>query len=181
MVLEEKTLKENVVFEGRIIKVQRDEIELPNGSKSMREVVKHNGGVCVVVLDENDNVYLVKQFRYPYKEAILEIPAGKLEIDEDPFEAMKREQQEETGTLSEQYIDLGKLYPSPGYCSEIIYMWAGRKTADVEQNLDEDEFLNVEKIPMKQLMEMIMNGEIRDAKTQTALLKTKILLDKGLI
>ncbi|MFI3207401.1 MAG: NUDIX hydrolase [Clostridia bacterium] len=181
MILEEKTLKEERVFDGRIITVHSDTISLPNGSTSKREVVKHGGGVCVVALDEQNNVYLVRQFRYPYKEAILEIPAGKLEKGEDPFEAMKREQQEETGTISEKYIDLGKLYPTPGYCSEIIYMWLGRITGFTEQNLDEGEFLDVEKIPLDTLVKMIMNGEIKDAKTQVAILKTHLLVSQNLI
>ncbi len=181
MNFEEKTLSEEVVFEGKIIKVQRDTISLPNGNTSYREVVKHGGGVCVVAIDEEDNIYFVRQFRYPYKEEVLEIPAGKLEAGEDPFEAMKREQAEETGTISRAYVDLGKLYPTPGYCAEIIYMWAGRVSDKTEMNLDEDEFLNVEKINIADAVKMIMSGEIKDAKTQTAVLKTSILISEGKI
>ena len=116
MKLFEKTLTSETKFEGRIIKVLRDTVELENGKTSAREVVCHNGGVCVAALTEQNEVLLVRQFRYPYKEVLLELPAGKLEKGEDPFEAVKREQMEETGTTGENYISLGNLYPSPGYC-----------------------------------------------------------------
>ena len=110
MKLFEKTLTSETKFEGRIIKVLRDTVELENGKKSAREVVCHNGGVCVAALTEKNEVLLVRQFRYPYKEVLLELPAGKLEKGEDPFEAVKREQMEETGTTGENYISLGNLY-----------------------------------------------------------------------
>lgn len=178
MYLEEKTLEEHVVFDGRIIKVQRDIIEL-DGKQSVREVVKHGGGVCVLALDDNDEIYFVRQFRYPYKEAILEIPAGKLEKGEDPFEAMKREQMEETGTYSENYLNLGEMYPTPGYCDEIIRIWACRISGECEMNLDEGEFLDIEKIKFEKALEMVSTGEIKDAKTQIAILKAQNLLNKG--
>ena len=104
MKLFEKTLTSETKFEGRIIKVLRDTVELENGKTSAREVVCHNGGVCVAALTEQNEVLLVRQFRYPYKEVLLELPAGKLEKGEDPFEAVKREQMEETGTTGENYI-----------------------------------------------------------------------------
>lgn len=113
MKLFEKTLTSETKFEGRIIKVLRDTVELENGKTSAREVVCHNGGVCVAALTEQNEVLLVRQFRYPYKEVLLELPAGKLEKGEDPFEAVKREQMEETGTTGENYISLGNLYPLP--------------------------------------------------------------------
>ena len=110
MKLFEKTLTSETKFEGRIIKVLRDTVELENGKTSAREVVCHNGGVCVAALTEQNEVLLVRQFRYPYKEVLLELPAGKLEKGEDPFEAVKREQMEETGTTGENYISLGNLF-----------------------------------------------------------------------
>lgn len=140
MKLTEKTLSRKDIFDGRIINVHVDDIELENGKESKREVVDHHGGVCVVSLTDKDEVLLVRQFRYPYKEVLTELPAGKLEKDEDPFEAMKREQLEETGTKSENYIFLGKLYPTPGYCGEIIHIWAGRISEYCEQKLDEENF-----------------------------------------
>ncbi len=180
MLYEEKTVKEEIIFEGRVVKVQRDEIELFDGSKSFREVVKHTGGVCIAAI-EGDEIYLVKQFRYPNKEFILEVPAGKLEKDEDPFEAAKREQREETGTLGENYVDLGKMYPTPGYCSEIIYMWACRVSEKCDMDLDEGEFVEVIKIKISEAVRMVFDGEICDAKTQIAILKANELVGKGII
>lgn len=181
MYLEEKTLEEQVIFEGKIITVQKDTISLPDGNKSFREIVKHGGGVCVVAMDENDDIYFVRQFRYPYKEAILEIPAGKLEKGEDPFEAMKREQREETGTYSENYISLGQMYPTPGYCGEIIHLWACRISGYCDMQLDEGEFLDIEKINLNKAVEMVLNNEIKDAKTQIGILKAaKLVADSNL-
>ena len=174
MKLFEKTLTSETKFEGRIIKVLRDTVELENGKTSAREVVCHNGGVCVAALTEQNEVLLVRQFRYPYKEVLLELPAGKLEKGEDPFEAVKREQMEETGTIS-----LGNLYPSPGYCGEIIRIWACRVAQKGEMHLDEDEFLEVERIPLDKAVEMVLNNEIPDSKTQVGILKTAALVKAG--
>ena len=179
MKLFEKTLTSETKFEGRIIKVLRDTVELENGKTSAREVVCHNGGVCVAALTEQNEVLLVRQFRYPYKEVLLELPAGKLEKGEDPFEAVKREQMEETGTTGENYISLGTLYPSPGYCGEIIRIWACRVAQKGEMHLDEDEFLEVERIPLDKAVEMVLNNEIPDSKTQVGILKTAALVKAG--
>ena len=128
---------------------------------------------------EQNEVLLVRQFRYPYKEVLLELPAGKLEKGEDPFEAVKREQMEETGTTGENYISLGNLYPSPGYCGEIIRIWACRVAQKGEMHLDEDEFLEVERIPLDKAVEMVLNNEIPDSKTQVGILKTAALVKAG--
>ena len=179
MKLFEKTLDSEVKFDGRIIRVLHDTVELENGATAKREVVCHNGGVCVAALTEKDEVLLVRQFRYPYREVLLELPAGKLEPGEDPFEAMKREQAEETGTTGRDYISLGNLYPSPGYCGEIIRIWACRVESSVSQNLDEDEFLEVERIPLQKAVEMVLANEIPDSKTQVGILKTAALVEAG--
>lgn len=179
MKLFEKTLTSETKFEGRIIKVLHDTVELENGKTSAREVVCHNGGVCVAALTEQNEVLLVRQFRYPYKEVLLELPAGKLEKGEDPFEAVKREQMEETGTTGENYFSLGNLYPSPGYCGEIIRIWACRVAQKGEMHLDEDEFLEVERIPLDKAVEMVLNNEIPDSKTQVGILKTAALVKAG--
>ena len=179
MKLFEKTLTSETKFEGRIIKVLRDTVELENGKTSAIEVVCHNGGVCVAALTEQNEVLLVRQFRYPYKEVLLELPAGKLEKGEDPFEAVKREQMEETGTTGENYISLGNLYTSTGYCGEIIRIWACRVAQKGEMHLDEDEFLEVERIPLDKAVEMVLNNEIPDSKTQVGILKTAALVKAG--
>ncbi len=181
MKLFEKTLSEDLKFKGRIITVHVDDVELEDGSLSKREVVDHGGGVSVVVLTENNEILLVRQFRYPYKEVISEIPAGKLEKGEDPFEAMKREQREETGTYSENYTFLGELYPTPGYCGEIIRIWATRVGGYCDMDLDEDEFIEVDKVPLDKAVEMVLNNEIKDSKTQVGILKADVLVKKGLL
>ena len=180
MNLEEKQLSAEYMYKGKIISLRRDKALLPNGNTATREVVEHNGGVCVAALTDNDEVLFVRQFRYPYMEIIPEIPAGKRDkSDEDPLECGKRELKEETGAIAEKFIPLGKLYPSPGYCGEIIWMYAATGLSYGEQNPDDDEFLTVEKIPLNKAVEMILSGEITDAKTQAAVLKLKVLKDQG--
>jgi ADP-ribose pyrophosphatase len=170
--LTEKTLEENIVFEGHIITVSKDRIELPNGHESEREVVRHSGGVGIIALCDNGDVLLVNQFRYPYKSELLEIPAGKLNPGEDPLECGKRELQEETGAQATQYESLGKLLPSPGYTNEIIYLYLAKGLTFGKQQPDEDEFLDVVTMPLKEAVEMVMSGKLTDSKTQIALLKT---------
>lgn len=181
MELTEKTLSSKNVFDGKILHITLDEIELPDGSRSKREVVNHPGGVAVAALDENNNLLFVRQFRYPYKEVVLELPAGKLEKGSTPLENGKRELIEETGAEGYSYISLGQLYPSPGYTSEIIHLYACRIQAVGDSRPDDGEFLNVEKIPLDKAVEMVLNNQIPDAKSQVAILKTAMLLKSGKI
>lgn len=181
MELTEKTLSSKSVFDGRILHITLDEIELPNGKKSKREVVNHPGGVTVAAIDENNNLLFVRQFRYPYKEVVLELPAGKLEKGSTPLENGKRELMEETGAEGYSYISLGQLYPSPGYTSEIIHLYACKVKSQGSSNPDDGEFLNVEKIPLDKAVEMVLNNQIPDAKTQVAVLKTAMLIKSGKI
>lgn len=181
MELTEKTLSSKSVFDGRILHITLDEIELPNGKKSKREVVNHPGGVTVAALDEENNLLFVRQFRYPYKEIVLELPAGKLEKGSTPLENGKRELMEETGAEGYSYISLGQLYPSPGYTSEIIHLYACKVKSQGSSNPDDGEFLNVEKIPLDKAVEMVLNNQIPDAKTQVAVLKTAMLIKSGKI
>lgn len=182
MKLFEKTLSEKEIYKGRIIRVHVDDVELENGLTGQREVVEHPGGVSVCVLTGEDEVIFVRQFRYPYKQVLLELPAGKLEPGEDPFEAVKREQMEETGTTSSHYVSLGEVYPSPGYCGEIIRLWACRaEGSQAELSLDEDEFLTTQRVPLQQAVEMVCNNEIPDSKTQIGILKAAQLVRKGLL
>ena len=182
MNLIEKQLESEYIFEGRVINLRRDIALLPNGETAPREVIEHKGGVCVAALTEKDELLFVRQFRYPYGEVVLEIPAGKRDSrEEDPLICGKRELKEETGATAEKWIPLGQLYPSPGYCGEIIWMYAASCLSFGEQHLDDDEFLNVEKIPLDRAVEMILSGEIKDAKTQAAALKVKLLKDSGKI
>lgn len=171
MKLSEKTLSSELLYEGKIINLYRDTVELENHTNAMREVVHHPGGVSIVALTEDEQVYMVRQFRYPYHKVILEIPAGKLSPGEDPLECGKRELEEETGMTAKQYENLGDFYPSVGYVDEVIYCYLATGLTSTQQHLDEDEFLDVELIPLKTLYQMILSGEIQDGKTQSAILK----------
>ncbi len=176
MKLEEKTVESELKYDGKIVKLFVDKAEVENGDIVKREVIKHPGGVCVVPLDEDENVIFVRQFRYPHKRVFLEIPAGKLEYGENHRECGLRELKEETGCVCDSFEYLGNLVPTPAYDTEIIHMYLARRLHAGEQNLDKDEFLETEKIPLKKAAEMIMKNEIADAKTQVAILKTMFLL-----
>ena len=181
MDLTEKPVKQEYKFKGKIVNLRVDDALLPNGNIAKREIVEHNGGVMVAPLDNEDNLYFVKQFRYPYMEIVTELPAGKLEKGEDPFEAGKRELKEETGAVANKYVSLGQLYPTPGYCGEIIHMYLATELSFGEQNPDDDEFLEVYKIPLEKAVEMVLSGELKDSKTQTAILKIHCLKQEGKI
>lgn len=172
----EKPLKQDYLYRGKIVNLRVDNAELPDGTTALREVVEHPGGVCVAALTDKEELLFVEQFRYPYMETVLELPAGKLEYGEDPFEAGKRELLEETGAAAKTYRDLGKLYPTPGYCGEIIHMYLAENLTFSEQHLDEDEFLEVRRIPLETAFQMVMRNEIRDSKTQVGILKTYQLI-----
>lgn len=171
MAISEKTLSSKVVYTGRIVKVKQDTAELQNGKEVYREVVEHPGGVTVIPVDENMNVISVRQFRYPFMKETLEVPAGKLEYGEDPFECAVRELSEETGITAGRMISLGSIYPSPGYCSEILYIYLALDLCYGCAHPDEDEFLNVLKVPLDEFIDLIMRDEVHDAKTVVAVLK----------
>ena len=179
MNFEEKTLAEKLIYDGRIITVHVDDIELPDGTRATREVVEHSGGVCVAAMTENKELYFVRQYRYPYKKVLLELPAGKLERGEDPLKAGIRELEEECGVVAEKVIPMGTVYPTVAYCSEIIYLFAAKGLKSTKQNLDEGEFLDVEKIPLADAVKMVMNSEISDSKTVALVLKIDNLVKEG--
>jgi ADP-ribose pyrophosphatase len=171
----EQTEKSEGKFSGKIITVRHDTVSLVDGKQTMREVVDHPGGVAIVGLTDDNEVLLVRQFRYPYRETIYEIPAGKLERGEDPLEAGIREFSEECGATAEVFEPLGEMYPTPGYCGEIIHIYYAEGISFGEQHLDDDEFLDVTKMPFNVCISKIMSGEIKDAKTIVGILKLKEL------
>ena len=178
MHLFEKTVESELIFDGRIITVKKDKAELENGEIVNRELVIHPGGVCVVPINENGEVLMVKQFRYPFQEALVEVPAGKLEFGENHREAGLRELREETGAVCEKFEYLGVCYPSVAYLTEKIHMYLATGLTFENQDLDDDEFLDVIKIKLEDAVEMVMNNELPDAKTQCAILKAARILGK---
>ena len=178
MHLEEKTISVEQIYNGKIIDVTREKVLLENKSEAYREVVHHSGGVCILPINDRGEVLFVRQFRYPFKEVLLEIPAGKRENGEDPKECGSRELKEEVGAVSKDITFLGKLYPTVAYDTEVIYMYMAQDLSFGEQKLDEDEFLDIVKIPLDKAYKMVLNDEIPDAKTQIAILKAREMLQK---
>ena len=164
----EKVVKKNYVYEGKIIKVRCDDAELPNGQPCKREIIEHSGGACVLYV-ENGAVLLVRQYRYAYGESVYEIPAGKLEMGEDPMLAAARELEEEAGVKAGRLELLFVNYPTPGYTNEKIYIYRAKNGERTQTNLDEGEFLDSVWIEEDTVKQMLKNGEIKDAKTIIAL------------
>ncbi len=172
MKLKENKISSKEIFEGKVMRVTVDKVELPNGAEAVRELVHHRGAVCVLPLTDEGDVICVRQFRYAHGEVLLEIPAGKLEEGEDDHRAaVLRELSEETGARCNELIYLGKLYPSPAIFTEVIHMYLAKGLTFGETHPDEDEFLEVTRVPLETLKEMVMRGEIYDAKTQVCVLR----------
>ncbi len=174
--MEEIKISSRSIHTGRILNVQEDTVQLPNGATALREVVDHNGGSCVAALTEQKELLLVRQFRYGAGKTLWELPAGKLEKGEDPKRCALRELEEETGFMAKHLEPLGYLYPTPAYCREIIYMYFAKALTPTAQHLDEDELLEVTAVPFDRAVQMVMHGEITDAKTVIAILKLKEIL-----
>lgn len=166
-----------VVFQGHILTVNHDQVMLEDGSVTKREVVHHHGGVAIAALEGND-IYLVSQYRYAYDAQLLELPAGKLEQGEDPKACAVRELEEEVGLLAKKIVFLGEVYPTVGYCDEVIYLYQAVEFEQCKQKLDEGEFLDLVKISFDEALEMVLNGTIKDSKTQIAILKIAALKGK---
>lgn len=177
----EKKLSSQTIFEGKVITVTHDTVELENGKTAMREMVHHHGGACIAALNDKGEIYLIKQFRYPFGKELWEIPAGKLEKDEDPLCAAKRELEEEVGVRADNFIDLGEIYPTVGYCTEIIYSYAATGLTKTHTHFDEDEFITSIPVKFEKAVDMVLSGEIKDAKTVAAVLKLDAMRKSGKI
>lgn len=174
----EGTVSSQSIYDGRVLHVFCDTVSLPDGNTSTREYAKHKGAVAVVPLTDEGEVICVRQYRYAHRKVLLEIPAGKLDsFDEDYLEAAKRELREETGATCENLQFIGDLISTPALIDEVIHMYLARGLQFGETDPDDDEFLDVVRIPLETLVKMVMNGEIKDSKTQTAILKTHLILE----
>ena len=174
----EKKIRTINKYCGVIIDVEMDQVQLPDGSLTFREVIRHPGGVAVLPVDAEGNAYCVKQYRYTFAQTILEIPAGKQEPGESAILTAARELSEETGITARHLIDLGEVYASPGCFSEVLHLYLGTGLEFGASHLDEGEFLDVVKLPFDQLLDMVLSNEVKDGKTVAAVLKAAKYLQK---
>ena len=170
MIYFEKTLSEEYKFKGNIVNLRVDTVEMPDGSSATREIVEHNGGVCVVPVDDKGNVYMVRQYRRTVDADVLELPAGKLEYGEDPAVCAARELEEETGYKPGSLELLTSMKTSPAISDETLHIYLATDLTQGEQHLDENEFVEVSREPLEVLIEQIFTGEITDSKTIVGLL-----------
>ncbi|ADQ46215.1 NUDIX hydrolase [Caldicellulosiruptor kronotskyensis 2002] len=178
----EKTIDSTLIYDGSFISLKVDKVLLPNGNISQRAIVLHSGAAVVVPVDDENNVIFVKQFRKPIEKVIIELPAGKLDKDEDPLECAKRELEEETGYKASELIKLTEIYTTPGFSNEVIHVYLATGLFKGEVHTDADEFVEVLKIKMNDAILMVKKGEIRDAKTIIGLLLANMYLqEQGLI
>ncbi|WP_027632165.1 NUDIX hydrolase [Clostridium hydrogeniformans] len=166
----EKTIEENSIYEGKIIKLIKQKVELPNGLESEREIVRHPGGVAILAFKDKETILLVEQFRKPIDKMLIEIPAGKLEKGEDPRDCGIRELEEETGYKAKNFTYLGKFVTAPGFCDEYIYLFKAEDLYNGVKGGDDDEFINLREVNINTVKEMIKSGEIEDSKTIAALM-----------
>ncbi|MBI3590559.1 MAG: NUDIX hydrolase [Candidatus Melainabacteria bacterium] len=161
----EEKINSKKIYEGKILTLTVDNVRMPNGRDAVREIIIHNGGITVVAQPNPEKVVLIRQFRYAIGKVFWELPAGRLNVNEDPLFAAKRELKEETGFLAKAWEPLGIVYPLPGYSTEVLYFFKATELTDDEQDLDPDENIEVKVTDLKQAWQMVKDGEIRDAKT----------------
>ena len=167
--MQERKLSSEMKFDGKLIKVTYDIAEV-NGKEAWREVVHHPGASAVVAIDEDNRIIMEKQFRYALNDYLLEIPAGKLDAGEDPLVCAKRELEEETGIIASEWISLGTIATSPGFCNEVIHLYVAKGLSKGEIHWDEDEYVEVERYTFDELLQRIKEEKIKDSKSLSALL-----------
>ena len=175
MDMTEKKVSSRLIYDGKILRLHVDTVELPNGKQALREVADHPGGVAIIAVDKDDNVLTVKQFRYVFSRVVEEIPAGKLEHGEDPRDAALRELKEETGATPERFTELGPIIVSPGAYGEVLHLYLAEGLDMGATSPDEDEFLDLVKTPFDTMVRRVLSGELTDAKTVVGVLKVYAL------
>ncbi len=173
----EKSIDSQEVYQGKIINLRLDKVELPNGQNAIREIIEHPGAVAIVAITEEGKVLMVKQFRKACEEELWELPAGKLDPGEEPRETALRELEEETGYRAKNFTHLISFYTSPGFANELLHIYLAEDLMITAQNPDDDEFLSVHQLTWDELRHMLKNGELKDAKTVTGLLM--VMAEKG--
>jgi ADP-ribose pyrophosphatase len=166
----EETLSSQLIYEGRAVKLRVDSVRLGSGRQTTREIVEHSDCIAVVVLDQENNVLLVKQFRKPVEKELLEIPAGGIDAGEDPEEAVSRELREEIGYMPRSVHRLGGFYSAPGYCSEYLYLYLATELVPSQLIAEDTEEINVVRVPITEIPDLIASGRICDAKSIAGLL-----------
>ena len=175
----EKQIETKTVYKGLIVNIRSDVAEMQNGKRVPREIVEHPGGVGIIPVTGDNKVLMVRQYRYPMEEELLEIPAGKLDEGEAPIDCAVRELSEETGYTAGTIVDMGAIYPSPGFCKETLYLYLALDLRSGDRHPDEDEFLSVEAVDIDELIELIMRNEMPDAKSIIGIMKTKEYLERN--
>lgn len=168
----EKPAKTEIVFNGALLHVRRDEVTLPNEGKSVREYIKHQGACAVVPIFDNGDIILLKQFRYPVGQVFIEVPAGKIDPNEPPDLTATRELEEEAGVVGDELHYVGHFYPGIGYSDEIIHIYAVTGIKEVSTNSDEDEFVEPFRIRFEEAVDWVHKGIINDGKTVICLMRT---------
>jgi len=173
---EEKTVSRKEIYKGNVIRVESMEVTLPNGKKASRDLVLHPGASVVIPISDDGALYMVRQFRKPLERESLEIPAGKLDPGEEPLKCAHRELNEETGLVAGSMKHIVSVHSTPGFCNEVLHMYVATQLEEGEAHADEDEFISSEKIPVKELVQKVLDHEITDAKSIIGiLLADKIL------
>lgn len=171
--LREKQLTTKNVFDGVLLHVYRDEVELPNGHQTVREYIKHPGAAVMIPITDDGQIIFERQFRYPLNMELIELPAGKIDFGEDPLDSAKRELEEETGYVGETFIDLGLLHPCIGYSDEVIYIYLVKNLTFVEEQQDKDEFIETFEMTLEDALDAVRSGKITDAKTIISLFRAE--------
>lgn len=167
--MEEKTIEREVIYEGKVFNVEKHVVSLPNGNTSVRELVYHNGAVAIIAFDEKGDLLVVEQYRKAFEQLSIEIPAGKLEKNEDPVDCAGRELKEETGYAAGELTHVFDFYGAPGFCSERVHIYEATGLTAGERQLDADEFLENQTLTLERALELVGNGTIVDAKTIMAI------------